>query len=155
MFVMESSYEVDDLSFCLDIETTQQLVSMSPHSNMLNEKLPPSATIIAINSTEPTIYPIDKDEDPHELTDDELDEIMFAMPSITISQGYGSDETITKVEAPNGKIFTVQDLVDAVVAIERNERPKRQWFGGIDCHHIFFEGSGDRERGEVLVHRGR
>ena len=36
--------------------------------------------------------------------------------------------------------FTVSEVVKAVEKFERVDRPKSKWFGGIDCHHVFFEG---------------
>lgn len=36
--------------------------------------------------------------------------------------------------------FTVAEMVAHVEDFERIDRPKSKWFGGVDCHHIFFEG---------------
>ena len=36
--------------------------------------------------------------------------------------------------------FTVVEVVAIIVEFERIDRPKSQWFGGIDCHHVSFEG---------------
>jgi hypothetical protein len=36
--------------------------------------------------------------------------------------------------------FTVAEVVKIIEKFERIDRPKSEWFGGIDCHHIFFEG---------------
>lgn len=35
---------------------------------------------------------------------------------------------------------TIRQFVDAIVDFEKISRPKSEWFGGIDCHHIFYEG---------------
>ena len=40
-----------------------------------------------------------------------------------------------------GGYFTAKEVVDAVVAFEKNDLPKSYWFGGLDCHRIFFEGT--------------
>lgn len=42
--------------------------------------------------------------------------------------------------APNGKYFTVCDMIAAVCTQELATRSQTDWFGGIDDHHIFFEG---------------
>ena len=37
--------------------------------------------------------------------------------------------------------FTVEELVDCIVDFEKIDRSScKSWFGGIDCHHVFFEG---------------
>lgn len=42
----------------------------------------------------------------------------------------------------NGTKLTVKQLKKYIVAIEKRNRtnPQNYWFGGIDCHHVFFEG---------------
>ncbi|MGA9520488.1 MAG: hypothetical protein WBV82_03435 [Myxococcaceae bacterium] len=42
--------------------------------------------------------------------------------------------------APNGKHFTVRELVKAVEETERQSRSRSNWLGGIDVHHVYFEG---------------
>ena len=42
-------------------------------------------------------------------------------------------------KSKNG-IFTVKDLMKAVLRTEKKTRKNTEWFGGIDVHHIFFEG---------------
>ena len=36
--------------------------------------------------------------------------------------------------------FTVGEVVRLFERFERIDRPKSRWFGGIDCHHVYFEG---------------
>ncbi|GAB2663226.1 hypothetical protein GCM10027088_47380 [Nocardia goodfellowii] len=42
--------------------------------------------------------------------------------------------------ASNGKWFTVRDLVTAIAETERRTRQQSQWYGGVDVHHVYFEG---------------
>ena len=37
--------------------------------------------------------------------------------------------------------FTVAELVDCIIDFEKIDRSSiKSWFGGVDCHHVFFEG---------------
>lgn len=36
--------------------------------------------------------------------------------------------------------FTLREVINHVLEFEKIDRPKTDWFGGIDAHHIFFEG---------------
>lgn len=49
---------------------------------------------------------------------------------------------------------TVRQLVDAIVDFEKISRPKYKWSGGIDCHHIFYEGIYLTEDGAYSIHWG-
>lgn len=46
--------------------------------------------------------------------------------------------------------FTVAEVVAHIVEFERIDRPKSQWFGGIDCHHVFFEGLRPNSDGDAF-----
>lgn len=71
------------------------------------------------------------------LTPDELQSVAFRAPEITL-QGESGDPVTH--QAPNGEFFSVQDLLNAVGETERRTRDKTEWFGGVDMHHVFFEG---------------
>ena len=62
----------------------------------------------------------------------------FRGPSIRL-RSRGDEEVVTH-DAPNGSHFTVRELLRAVEETERRARPRSQWFGGIDVHHVCFEG---------------
>ena len=36
--------------------------------------------------------------------------------------------------------FTCQEIINNIIKFEKIDRSKSKWFGGIDCHHVFFEG---------------
>ncbi|ORY50487.1 hypothetical protein BCR33DRAFT_762794 [Rhizoclosmatium globosum] len=64
-----------------------------------------------------------------------------------------NDESKT-FTAPNGNFFTVRDMVDIVEAFEREFRVKSDWFGGVDAHHIFYEGFFQYEDGSFGISWG-
>ena len=76
-----------------------------------------------------------------EITEPELAEIVIERSSLTLKSEGGSHT----VAAPNGTSFTVKDLLDAVELTERATRHKSNWFGGIDTHHVYFEGISERD----------
>jgi hypothetical protein len=42
--------------------------------------------------------------------------------------------------SPDGMAFTIRELASAVEETERRARGSTAWFGGVDVHHVFFEG---------------
>ena len=36
--------------------------------------------------------------------------------------------------------FSCWDVIKCIKEFERRDRPKTKWFGGIDCHHVFYQG---------------
>lgn len=75
--------------------------------------------------------------DFRELTDEERNMVVLTVSAIRLKSEGG---VIVEHKAPNGKHFTVQDILDCVVETERQTREKSDWFGGPDLHHVFFEG---------------
>jgi hypothetical protein len=71
------------------------------------------------------------------LSFEELSRIAFPKPEIRL-RGNSGDPVLHK--APNGRHFTVQELLLAIEETERRTRGESNWFGGIDVHHIYFEG---------------
>jgi hypothetical protein len=76
-------------------------------------------------------------ETARELTPDELQSVAFRAAQIKLRGEGGGAVTH---QAPNGKFFTVQDMLNAVAETERQTRDKSEWIGGVDVHHVFFEG---------------
>ena len=57
----------------------------------------------------------------------------------------------TRYKCSNDKgFFTVAEVVALIVEFERIDRPKSQWFGGVDCHHVFFEGLRPNSDGDAF-----
>ena len=78
--------------------------------------------------------------------DDDVDDYVDYTPEELAQPGFVG-KTITLVCAGTRKtyenekgFFTVKEVVDFVEDFERISRPKSGPHGGIDCHHIFFEG---------------
>jgi hypothetical protein len=72
-----------------------------------------------------------------ELTEAEWERVVLRSPAIRMR---GETEAVVEHTAPDGTAFTVRDLTAAIVETERRTRGGSEWFGGIDVHHIFFEG---------------
>jgi len=51
-----------------------------------------------------------------------------------------NDETkFVKVFIKKGG-FSCLDVIKNIVSFEKSDRPNTKWFGGPDCHHIYYEG---------------
>jgi hypothetical protein len=73
-----------------------------------------------------------------ELTDAEWERVVLRSPAIRMR---GSDrEGVVEHRPPEGIAFTTRDLTAAIVETERQTRGETEWFGGMDVHHVFFEG---------------
>lgn len=51
----------------------------------------------------------------------------------------GRSDIRKRYEFPTSQV-TMKRLIEAIIDFEFIDRPKYEWDGGIDCHHIFFEG---------------
>lgn len=78
------------------------------------------------------------------LTPAELERVVFRGRSIQLRSEDG--EPVTH-HAPNGEHFTVTELLRAVEETERQTRGQSEWFGGVDVHHVYFEGVHPAEDG--------
>jgi hypothetical protein len=116
----------------LEIELTEPAHQVAPH--ILNLQASPSAKIKSLRFA--ASVPTD-DYDVRPLTEDELSSVAFIAPKIELR---GDTGTPVVNEAPNGKHFTVRDLIEAVERTELATRGSSEWLGGIDVHHIYFEG---------------
>jgi hypothetical protein len=103
--------------------------------NTANQRAPASARIRSLE-LQAEVF----EEDSHTarpLTARELGSVAFEGASIRLR---GEGDRITFHDAPNGRFFTVQELLNAVEESERQSRASSEWLGGVDVHHIFFEG---------------
>lgn len=80
-------------------------------------------------------------------SDSELDVIVFKQTTLNLCSDLDlraarlpDSKVIVAHSAPNGKYFTVRDVIAAIEATEFQTRQHTDWFGGVDVHHIFFEG---------------
>lgn len=141
---MTLSSKFNEVQWVLDLKVTET----KQYGNLLNRFAPPEAKLVSISYTTPEWY---KDHDFIALTETELREIAFSGPLITFKSA------MTKsFNAPNNKSFTVKELIEAIVSFEKEDRlcSKSEWFGGIDVHHVFFEGLGKYKDGMYEVNWG-
>lgn len=78
-----------------------------------------------------------ENNDVRPLTEEELNSIALRQPSVTLQNDSGKQVTH---RASNGAHFTVRELLNAVEETERKLRAETEWLGGVDVHHIYFEG---------------
>lgn len=115
-----------------------------------NLKSTPTAQLVDVKWKHPDVYQPDNDHEPFRpLTEEELglvvlDEETIRVNSFACLPGPGA---IVEHRAPNGKNFTIRDMIAVVEETERQTRGDTEWFGGIDVHHIFFEGMKKGEDG--------
>jgi len=122
----------NNLSATLDIELT---IDPSPIGKSYVMHVSPDAKIKSLK-LEARVY-VEASQDFRDLTEEEMDSVAFIGSSITLRSE--SEQPITH-RAPNGRYFTVKQLLQAVEDTERHSRPHAKWFGGIDVHHVFMEG---------------
>ena len=134
-----------DLSMTLkiDIETYQ-------HGMLLNSFVKPGVQIKDMELTRPEKYDESTDEFI-ELTKKELDKIEYPFQEITIKS---FNENKIKFKSKSKKGFTVRELIECIKDVENIARPESEWFGGIDAHHIFFEGLGKIRDGIYEIYWG-
>lgn len=120
----------EGFSATLEIELTEPTQQIAP--SLYNEKASPSAAIKSL-VIRAVVY---EDDDPRDLTPGELDQVVVDQPEMSL-RGLGD---VIHHHAPNGKHFTLGDVLAAITETERKTRHQSEWFGGIDVHHRFFEG---------------
>ncbi|XAL99379.1 hypothetical protein OT109_17585 [Phycisphaeraceae bacterium D3-23] len=86
-----------------------------------------------------------------DLTNEEVQSVAFRARSIMLR---GEGGTAVTHHAANGEFFTVQELLDAVVVTEKQSRGSSEWLGGIDVHHVYFEGIQQDAAGVWEIHWG-
>ncbi len=130
----------------LHISLSEPPVHAAP--NLLNEIALPTAKLKDLSLE---IYMWSED-DTRPATDEELSAIAIDAKRITLS----SEECDVRVsfEAPNGSSFTVQDLLHAIEQSERRFRVASSYGGGINVHHVYFEGLGLQEDGAYETYWG-
>jgi hypothetical protein len=122
----------------LEIELT---IPTRPIGNLLNQEADADAEIVSLK-LKPHIY-VEETEDIRDLTDAELNQIAFRGKQIKL-RNPDVDRVITH-KAPNGKHFTVRELLAAVEETERQVRSDTEWFDGVDVQHIYFEGISEED----------
>jgi hypothetical protein len=119
------------LSARLEIELTEPPERIAP--NLANERASASARIHSLRLRARVF----EAKELRPLTAEELARVALDAPVIRLRGDSGDP---VEHAAPNGAFFTVSDLLQAVEETERQTRSASEWFGGIDVHHVFFEG---------------
>ena len=79
-----------------------------------------------------------KGDEFYDFDDRWLDEVVYTHRVFVLCDGRNVPDNIMTFNQE--KNFTRRDIITSVLDYERKYRPTTEWFGGIDCHHIFFEG---------------
>lgn len=120
------------LSGELHIRLDEQPVPASP--KLANLVALPTARITGVSMT----FEVSENGTFRPLTEAESARVVIAEPRIRMCE-YLEEQVVEHV-APNGISFTVADLCAAVTETARVSRASSEWFGGIDVHHVYFEG---------------
>ncbi|MEV4125673.1 hypothetical protein [Nocardia sp. NPDC049707] len=134
----------NELSGTLAIELTEPTKDIA--ANLANQRATATAKISEL-SFAPEVFEGGKFR---ELTGEELDRVVLELSVLNL-RGFGD---AVAHPAPNGKWFTVRDLVAAVSETERRTRHQTGWYGGIDVHHVYFEGIHPGDDGVWAIHWG-
>jgi hypothetical protein len=123
----------NSLSGVLKIALTEPAQRAAPH--LLNLVASPTAKIASVSLD---LHVFEEDDD-RELTDDEWKRVVIRAPRIQM-RSVDTDEVVIDHDASDGASFTVRDLANAIAKTERDSREHGEWLGGVDVHHVFFEG---------------
>ena len=86
-----------------------------------------------------------------DLTPEELASVALRRPGVTL---VGEAQLPVDHAAPDGKQFTVRDLIAAIERTEAETRGESEWFDGVDVHHVFFEGLHPAQDGSFHISWG-
>jgi hypothetical protein len=133
---------VKELCFTLKIDTT----NTSPqHGMLMNRFEEPDSRITSINVS-PICYYDPSFEDHIEYTKAELKDMPgYTADTMTFKNVWQNMETneitgsTTKTFKKKGG-FSCWDVIQNIKKFEKLDRPKSKWFGGVDCHHVYYEG---------------
>ncbi|WP_433664066.1 hypothetical protein ACQPW1_19260 [Nocardia sp. CA-128927] len=132
------------LSGTLAIELTEPTKDVA--ANLSNQSATATAAIRGVSFA----LNVFGEGDFRDLTVDEFDRVVLELPMLNL-RGFGDP---VEHRAPNGKRFTVRDLIAAIAETERSTRQQSQWFGGVDVHHVFFEGIHEGDDGVWEIYWG-
>lgn len=121
------------ISGVLNIELSDQAKPMKNLPGNLVAK--PSSKIEKITLV--TEFYNQEDDTFRALSKEELNSKAFKSKTIALS---GESGEVIEYSAVNQKFFTAQELIKAIELTEFKTRANTEWFGGIDVHHIYFEG---------------
>jgi len=133
--------DMTNIRFLLDIETTK--TTPIPKNGLMNRFEDSDSKIISINSTEIELWN-EKFQYFDILSHDGLNKAGYYGNQITFHHCSRTEDTIIadnqKTYRNNKGFFTIEELVENIVDFEKLDRASTKWFGGIDCHHTYYEG---------------
>jgi hypothetical protein len=138
----------NSLSGRLVIELSEPPQPVSP--GMLNLASPPTARLRSLSLVMQVLVDVESAE-LRDLTDSEWNRVVLRSPVIRMR---GEEESVVEHRAVEGTAFTVRDLAAAIAETERQTRGQTEWLGGIDVHHIYFEGIELEEDGVWFISWG-
>lgn len=132
------------LHFRVCVRTTLNRIPTSLVCNRIED---PESCILTITPTEPMIW------NGRSLTPADGTVIAYYGSTLTLHSEW-MDLSTRHVVATTTRTFhsplphfTVDDVVRCVVEFDQEARPKTKWLGGIDCHHVFFDGFHETSEG--------
>lgn len=134
----------NDLSGRLQIELTEP---PQREGNLLNLAAPPTARLVNLH-VEWRVY---EDDGTRPLRDDEWNRTVMRAPALHL-RGEAGEPVEHTPRSPG--VFTVRDLATAIEETERRTRGDTDWSGGIDVHHVYYEGIEAEEDGSWSVSWG-
>lgn len=148
----EVTKEMNDLIFTLDIETTN---TAPQHGMLLNRFEQPDSKIESINVNDVSYLNNDKDELVTYTTAELKEMTAFTGDSMTFKNEWRDERNKlvdkTKMTFKKKGGFSCWDVIQNVVKFEAKDRPKSNWFGGVDCHHIFYDGIKASDDGSFYI----
>lgn len=135
---MSECFDVNSITCTLIVDMDQAPRAVP---GLLNHFEQPDAKLISCQMNNPATF---TDDDFFDLTPLQLSSkaCVGSTPlpaTIYLSSNQASNMQV-KFTAVNGAWFTVQEVLDTIGAFETAARPKTSWFGGINTHHVYFEG---------------
>jgi hypothetical protein len=120
------------LSGKLDVKLTEEPQRVSPR--LYNLVAPPTAALVSVSLR----MRVSEDDGYRELSEAEWSRVVLSAAAVRMRNLRG--DVVVEHASPNGQTFTVRDLAAAVEETERRARGASAWLGGIDVHHVYFEG---------------
>lgn len=143
-----------EVSFILDIKTDRPNVK---YSNLGNVFVHTDAKLISVEARHISYYNCNTGELTY-LTTEEKQKPGFVGSTMTLynkwsdNDGNMTSETTKTFRTTKG-FFTINEVVKKICVFEMIDRPKSNWFGGIDAHHIHYENMSRGNKG-YIIHYG-
>jgi hypothetical protein len=121
------------LSGKLTIKLTEEPERFTP--KLANLVARPTSRVTSI-SLRMRVYENDEFRD---LTEGEWSRVVLPTGRIRMRNSRVRD-VVVEHTSRSGGTFTVRDLASAIEETERQARGSTEWLGGVDVHHVYFEG---------------